>query len=353
MIRATHDNNNRAWARWLLALLPLPLLGCHASDTGNLAPDLALPEAMTPALFIATLDARQQAVAHRPFDEYDRTDWSYTPWEHSGLPLSELDAEQQLAALALVRNAMTEDGFLKAQQVRTLELELQRRSLIPNYIYDPNRYYTTIFGEPGEGPWSWRFEGHHLSINLTWLDDELIATTPFFIGAHPSRVDEGPYRRVQPIAFEERIARQLAVSLEAHQMQEALLSDEPPEDILTGDASVVELPCCKGVSAAGFTDRQKEFLRVVIRLIVGQFDSPLASETLARIEGDGIEDFYFAWAGKLRAGNPHYYRVQAPGFLIEYDNRGENADHTHIVWRNPENDFGRDILAEHHASHPH
>jgi Protein of unknown function (DUF3500) len=31
----------------------------------------------------------------------------------------------------------------------------------------------------------------------------------------------------------------------------------------------------------------------------------------------------FAWAGVLERGGPHYYRVQAPTFLIEYDNHAE------------------------------
>ena len=126
MKAATNKNNwqRRAW--YFLALVLPTLAGCHASDAGNTALDITLPENVTPAGFIATLDARQRAVAHRPFTDSDRTDWTYTPWEHSGLPLGELNAGQQLAALALVRNAMTADGFEKAQQVRMLEAELQR-----------------------------------------------------------------------------------------------------------------------------------------------------------------------------------------------------------------------------------
>jgi hypothetical protein len=51
----------------------------------------------------------------------------------------------------------------------------------------------------------------------------------------------------------------------------------------------------------------------------------------------------------LEPGAPHYYRIQGERLLIEYDCTQDEANHTHSVWRDPEGDFGEDILARHYA----
>ena len=67
----------------------------------------------------------------------------------------------------------------------------------------------------------------------------------------------------------------------------------------------------------------------------------------------GIEKVRFAWAGGLERGQPHYYRIQGPTFLVEYDNTQNNANHVHSVWRDLQNDFGEDVLKNHYDQTPH
>ena len=43
----------------------------------------------------------------------------------------------------------------------------------------------------------------------------------------------------------------------------------------------------------------------------------------------------------------HYYRIHSGDFVIEYDNRQNDANHIHSVLRDVENDFGLDVLREH------
>ena len=57
--------------------------------------------------------------------------------------------------------------------------------------------------------------------------------------------------------------------------------------------------------------------------------------------------------GSLDEGEPHYYRVQGPTFLIEYDNVQNGANHVHSVWRDFDGDFGRDVLMAHYRQYPH
>ena len=62
----------------------------------------------------------------------------------------------------------------------------------------------------------------------------------------------------------------------------------------------------------------------------------------------GCDALRFAWAGGIEPGQPHYYRVQGPRLLVEYDNTQRDVNHVHAVWRDPEGDFGDDVLGRHH-----
>ena len=66
-----------------------------------------------------------------------------------------------------------------------------------------------------------------------------------------------------------------------------------------------------------------------------------------------LDGVHFAWAGPTGSGEPHYYRLQGDGLLIEWDNTQRGANHAHSVWRDPASDFGLDVLARHHAAHRH
>jgi hypothetical protein len=71
---------------------------------------------------------------------------------------------------------------------------------------------------------------------------------------------------------------------------------------------------------------------------------------MEKIKKAGIENLSFVWAGNLKYGLPHYYRIQGPMLLIEYDNIQTNANHVHTIVRDLTNDFAEDILREHYLS---
>jgi hypothetical protein len=67
-----------------------------------------------------------------------------------------------------------------------------------------------------------------------------------------------------------------------------------------------------------------------------------------RVRTAGLASIFFAWAGGFEKGQAHYYRIQCPSFLVEYDNIQNNANHIHTVWRDFNSDFGVDLLASHY-----
>ncbi|MFE7747148.1 DUF3500 domain-containing protein [Nocardia sp. NPDC057455] len=110
----------------------------------------------------------------------------------------------------------------------------------------------------------------------------------------------------------------------------------------------------KGLAARDLDPEQRHVLRQLISLFTGRAPRALADAHAAHYEADHVlDEVYFGWAGGLESGEPHYYRIQGPDLLIEYDNTQRHANHAHSVWRNPRSDFGLDSLAEHRRRSTH
>jgi hypothetical protein len=299
--------------------------------------------------FLATLDDEQRARATRPFEDGERFEWFFTPVARSGLPLKEMTAEQRAAALRLLQSATSSQGYLKATGVMHLEGILAVLEDRPDRR-DPENYHVWIFGTPSpDGPWGWRFEGHHVSLNFTSAGGVTVST-PSFIGANPARVPSGPFAGWRLLANEEDLARALVRSLDAGQRERAIISETAPRDIITGNDRRASLERMEGLPVAAMTHPQRALLLRLLAEYVNNADPAIARPRLARIEEVGLDRLHFAWAGSLDVGGPHYYRVHGPTVLIEYDNTQNDANHIHSVWRDLEDDFGEDLLRRHYEA---
>jgi hypothetical protein len=88
-----------------------------------------------------------------------------------------------------------------------------------------------------------------------------------------------------------------------------------------------------------------------VGLYLARLPAGLAESEARRVLAPDAE-VHFAWEGPSHPGLGHYYRIQGPDLLIEYDNTANAANHAHTVLRRPEHDFGGDVLAEHtHHNH--
>jgi len=108
-----------------------------------------------------------------------------------------------------------------------------------------------------------------------------------------------------------------------------------------------------GLTGDAMTAPQRDMLMKVIETYTSKMADDIAAERVAKIKKAGIEKIGFAWAGEAERGKKHYYRIQGPTFLVEYDNTQNDGNHIHSVWRDFEGDFGRDLLREHLRSFAH
>jgi Protein of unknown function (DUF3500) len=356
------------------------------------------------------LDAAQRPAAQwaGPADdvsEAERRRWFYTPTDHGGLALHQQRPAQQRAAMALVATGLSLAGYVTVATIMGLENILDRvEGFVTRFDRergrDPGLYYLRVFGTPGDtGAWGYRFGGHHVSLNNFVVDGELVAATPCFLGADPavSPLLGGALNR--PLARVEDLGRELVGSLSPELRQQAILLPKAPGDLVTANRSAIrdgdQVIPLTGIwrderfpddteqdklqkasdaidAAAGYTDADHTVLayssvpkgvpgreldgsqRDLLRSLLGTYFGrvPEGVSPMAAYDDDAaLNGVFLAWAGPLEPGAPHYYRLQGPRLLIEWDNTQRNANHAHSVWRNPEADFGLDVLTRHRASH--
>ena len=310
------------------------------------------PSIMTQAArhFLASLSPEQQAKATFPFQSEERLNWHFIPRERKGLPLLDMTPPQRALAHALLAAGLSQRGYIKAVTIMSLEDVLRiLEKADPNYR-NPEKYYFSVFGEPSDtGTWGFRVEGHHVSQNFTIVNGK-VADTPSFFGANPAEVREGPRKGLRVLAAEEDLARDLLESLTADQKKVAIVNPEAYKDILTAASRKAALEGQpSGIAAEKMTKKQTELLMTLLAEYAHNVPGQLAQARMDEIKKAG-KNLYFAWAGVEQRGGPHYYRIQAPSFLVEYDDTQNNANHIHTVWRDFNGDFGLDLLSLHYRA---
>jgi hypothetical protein len=312
-----------------------------------------LPSQMRSAAtaLLKAMDGPQRLLAARPFTDDAARRWlEYRPRQRPGACVADFTVPARKAASRLLATALSEHAYAQAMTIIALEEVLDRREGWRRGRHSGD-YWVSIFGDPDGGePWSWRFEGHHLSVTMTLVGDE-ISPAPVFLGANPARVSYAGRPVSRPLAPEEDLARDLLDALGPAGRAEAVVADRAPADIRTGPrpraAEGIE-PLGVAATRAGPTARAA--LGQLLALYTGRLAAELAAREAARISAG---ELYFAWEGPVTPGTRHYYRVQGDDLLIEYDNTSQDGNHVHTVLRRPRSDFGDDVLAAHYRQARH
>jgi len=324
-----------------------------------MTPDFHWTDATGPTLraqaaaFLATLTAEQRRAARFAIDSPERVDWHYVPRARRGIALRSMDARQRAAAHALLRAALSDAGYRKATGIFALESVLRRIETF-SFNRDPDNYAWTVFGAPEDasGPWGFRVEGHHLSLNFAFAAGGE-AVTPSFLGANPARVPSGPLEGQRVLGAQEDLARELVRGFAPAHRAQAVIGARSLGDIVTGPGRGDALRTPAGLAIGEMDAPHRSLAERLIDEFLGNLRTELAEAQRARVRDAGLETVHFAWAGPLEPGRAHYFRLHGPRLLIEHDNTQNDANHVHSVWRDPARDFGLDVLAEHYKSGHH
>jgi Protein of unknown function (DUF3500) len=332
-------------------------------STSYRAPATARAMAEAAQRFLDSLNPAQREVATFPFAGDERYTWNYRPtqggdsavFDRKGLRIMNMTAEQQQLALALYDTGLSRRAAEQARWIMELENVLREHERADGRLFvgvrDRELYWFSIFGEPGgAAPWAWRAGGHHIGFHFTVVDREMVAATPCFLGANPAQVRFGPHQGKRALPEEEDLPRALVQSLDGESRKKAIFAETAPADILT-DAyrSLDRFILPRGVTYGTMSGEQREKLVGVIKHYVGRVNDEIAAQEWDKIERAGLDSVTFAWGGPVEKGQGHYYAIQGPTFIVEYDNTQNNSNHIHSVWRTFDGDWGEDILAQHYA----
>lgn len=309
--------------------------------------------------FLSALTPEQRSKAVFPMKDEERHFWHFVPDNNlvqtkgrsrKGLTLREMTPPQKHLAHALLNAGLSQRGYIKATSIMSLEDILRMMEKDDGERRNPEKYYFTIFGEPSEkGTWAYRVEGHHISLHFTVVAGKVVSS-PLFFGTNPAMVKEGPRAGLRVLAREEDLGRELLVALTPEQKKVAIVAAEAYKDILTEASRTASLKGQpSGLSATKMNAKQKQLLQGLLEEYANNLPDQVAQYRLEMIRKAGT-NLNFAWAGVEEKGGPHYYRVQAPTFLIEYDNTQNGSNHVHAVWREFEGDWGEDLLKAHYAA---
>ena len=355
---------NRLFSKQVIILfvfLSECFLNCHSQpeikprqNTGTNISDMA----KAAHAFLQTLSEKQKAKIQFSFTEEERYNWHYIPRSRKGLTLNEMNDQQIKAAFALLRTALSDTGFNKTNSIIHLEnvlREVENRPANDTYR-DPGNYSFSIFGNPAtDAIWGWRLEGHHIAFNFSSEDDRLVSGTPGFLGSNPAVVLSGSEKGKYILKDEAELGFALLHSLSKEQTEKAIISTEAPGEILTAASRYAMINDPKGILYNELNSSQQKIFMQVLSIYIHRYTRFFAEGMMKEIEKAGLNNLRFAWAGDQQPGigHPHYYRIQGPTIIIEYDNTQNNANHIHTVIRDLKNDFGGDELLKHYKNDQH
>jgi hypothetical protein len=304
-----------------------PALAAAAASTTAAAHVQTMTQATQ--AFLSALDDGGRAKATYAFEDDERFRWHWTTpsgFPRHGLPLRDMTDAQKTLAHTLLATSIAGVGYEKAANIMALQRDLGN---------DPELYFVTVFGTPGDRVWGWRWEGHHLSRQFTVVGDE-VAMTPLFVGAWPTVSDAG----LRAMATEEDIALQLATSLG----QPAIFQENTLTRHVTQNDPRVQPLDPVGVAYQAMAGDQQKLVTDLIQAYLAEMPPFMAAAQLKRVEDAGLDNVHFGWAGPLELRRPTYYRLQGPTFLLEHDKSRNGGTHIHSVWRDFERDFGYHLL---------
>lgn len=297
---------------------------------------------------LAALSPEQKAKVIFPFQGEERMHWFYVPIDRKGLTLGEMSPYQRHLASALLASGLSQAGYIKAVTIMSLEDVLKVLENDSGARRNPEKYHFTIFGTPSDtGTWGYRVEGHHISQNYTVTNGQVV-DGPSLFGSNPAEVKQGPRKGLRALAHEDDLGFEVIHALDEPLRKAAIVDPNAYSDILTTNSRTAALKGQpSGLSASKMNAKQFDALRALAEVYAHNLPDDIAQLRMGQINKAG-RNAWFAWAGGTKPGDPHYYRVQTPSFMIEFDMTQDNANHIHSVWRDLNGDFGGDLLKAHY-----
>jgi Protein of unknown function (DUF3500) len=317
---------------------------------------------------LANLSPDQRRASTFPVEDPEWRKWMNQHfYRRQGVSFEEMSAAQRESALALLRASLSAKGLTLTRDIMKLNETLGELNGNDFVQYGEWKYHVTVMGEPSATePWGWQLDGHHAIINYFVLGDQVVMT-PFFAGSEPVTAHGGKYKGVSILQDEQAKGLAFVNGLDASQRAKAVLrATKTGNDNLTEAWKDNVVLDDAGVRASEMTAAQRQALLDLVALYVNNLREGHAKVRMDEVR-QHLDRTWFAWIGGTEPGSVFYYRIHSPVLLIEFDHQrpanlrqlaadpdAPNREHIHVVVRTPNgNDYGKDLLRQHYATHPH
>jgi hypothetical protein len=322
---------------------------------------------------IQTFTTFQKRSAMLSFNDTARIKWNNLPVglrARAGISIGNMTEEQRKLLHRILSASLSSQGYLKATGIMHLDNLLNMfvdsayerkmindtlRKFLIDLQWSHQNYYLAFFGSPSDANWGYKVEGHHLSVNFTFTGDK-ISVTPWFIGTDPAEMQITQYAGWRVLGEEEDLGIKLIHMFTPAQQKKATMNTDVPGDMITGAESGKRLIDYWGIKANELNKNQKDVLLAIIREYVFNMEYDKATQEYTKILKAGVDNIYFGWIGPYDEYKAHYFILNGPTFLIEFDNAGGprgKGNHIHTIWREKGNEFGEDILKKHYQGEKH
>ena len=284
---------------------------------------------------LATFGKDSLKVLQLPFTDTLRTHWERLPGQRLGLKLAHFNEVQKIALHELLRSCLSTQGYLTVTAVMFNE-DIQQK-FEPNI--GRNEYWVEVFGAPSATAyWSWKLEGHHLSLNFTFKGNQLISNSPFLMSTNPANSITDSARAGLVILYkQEEMGRALVSSLNERQLKKGYSSRKKTKIVYSEmDKNKIVVPN-EGIHFSELNNDQQHLLQDLVAEYFGNFN-PGEVPAMNAFCNNALRFFY---VDSREKGKPHYYRFENGKQLIEYENYD---NHIHCFWRT-DNDFGKSLIS--------
>jgi hypothetical protein len=318
------------------------------------------------ARFLKSLTAEQRGNTLFPEDDVEWRKWGNQHiYFRQGVSFETMSEAQREAAFAMLGASLSAEGLELTRDIMRLNHTLAELNGNNFVEYGEGKYHITMMGEPSATePWGWQLDGHHLNLNYFVLGDQVVMT-PAFWGSEPTVATSGKFAGTRIMEQEQEHGLAMVRALTPAQRAQAVIQTSKPGNNILAQAFSDNLTLdYAGVRASTFSAPQRQQLLRLVGLYVNNLREPHARVHLSEVERH-LDDTYFAWIGGMNDDSVFYYRVHSPVILLEFDHETPVGlrhlypnvpyrEHIHSVVRTPNgNDYGKDLLRQHYAQHPH
>jgi len=316
--------------------------------------------------FLRSLDADTRAKTVFAIDADEWRKWANQHiYFREGVSFESMTPAQREAAFAMLGASLSARGLELTRDIMHLNETLGELNGNNFVEYGEGKYWISIMGEPSATePWGWQLDGHHLNLNYFVLGDQVVMT-PAFWGSEPAVATSGKYAGTRIMDDEQSAGLAMVRALTPAQRSQAVLETSKTGNNILAQAFSDNLVLdYAGVQVSTFSPEQRRRLLDLVGLYVGNMREGHARVRMSEVESR-LDETFFAWIGGTEDDSVFYYRIHSPVVLIEFDHETPvglrhlypNApyrEHIHSVVRTPNgNDYGKDLLRQHYAAHPH